>query len=33
MLFIAAPALIRAIFRVRAVGGSVGAELAKGWNG
>jgi simple sugar transport system permease protein len=33
VLFIAAPALIRAIFRVRAVGGSVGAELAKGWNG
>jgi ABC-type uncharacterized transport system permease subunit len=33
VLFIAAPALIRAIFRVREVGGSVGAELAKGWNG
>lgn len=33
VLFIAAPALIRAIFRLRAARGGVGAELAKGWNG
>jgi general nucleoside transport system permease protein len=34
VLFIAAPALIRGIFRLRAarVGGGVG-QLAKGWNG
>jgi simple sugar transport system permease protein len=33
VLFIAAPALIRAIFRLRAVRGGVSTELAKGWNG
>ena len=33
VLFIAAPALIRGIFRLRAARGGVGAELAKGWNG
>jgi simple sugar transport system permease protein len=34
VLFIAAPALIRGIFRLRAArGGSVGGHLAKGWNG
>ena len=34
VLFIAAPALIRGIFRLRAArGGSVGGQLAKGWNG
>jgi hypothetical protein len=33
VLFIAAPALIRGLFRLRAArGGSVG-QLAKGWNG
>ena len=33
VLFIAAPALIRAMFRLRAArGGGVG-QLAKGWNG
>jgi simple sugar transport system permease protein len=31
--FIAAPAVIRAIFRMKASGAGVGAELAKGWNG
>ncbi|MGH3444283.1 MAG: ABC transporter permease, partial [Nocardioidaceae bacterium] len=34
VLFIAAPALVRGIFRLRGSGGAVGAgELAKGWNG
>jgi simple sugar transport system permease protein len=33
VLFIAAPALIRAIFRLREVRGGVSTELAKGWNG
>jgi simple sugar transport system permease protein len=33
VLFIAAPAVIRTVFRIRASGGGVGAELAKGWNG
>ncbi|WGL51710.1 ABC transporter permease [Nocardioides sp. BP30] len=33
VLFIAAPALIRAIYRLKTSGSSVGAELAKGWNG
>ena len=33
VLFIAAPAAIRAIFRIKARGASTGAELAKGWNG
>jgi len=33
VLFIAAPALIRAIFRLRATQGGVGQQLAKGWNG
>lgn len=33
VLFIAAPAVIRAIFRLKTSGVSVGAELAKGWNG
>ncbi len=33
VLFIAAPALIRAIFRIRTTGAGVGQELAKGWNG
>lgn len=33
VLFIAAPAVIRAIFRLKTSGASVGAELAKGWNG
>ena len=34
VLFIAAPALIRAIFRLtRGHAAAVGAELAKGWNG
>jgi ABC-type uncharacterized transport system permease subunit len=33
VLFIAAPAVIRAIFRLRASGVGVGQELAKGWNG
>jgi len=34
VLFIAAPALIRAIFRLReSRGGGVGGQLAKGWNG
>jgi general nucleoside transport system permease protein len=33
VLFIAAPALIRAVFRIRASGAGVGQELAKGWNG
>ena len=33
VLFIAAPAVIRAIFRLKTSGSSMGAELAKGWNG
>ena len=33
VLFIAAPAVIRAIFRLKTSGAAVGAELAKGWNG
>jgi simple sugar transport system permease protein len=33
VLFIAAPAVIRAIFRLKTSGASVGAQLAKGWNG
>ena len=33
VLFIAAPAMIRSIFRLKTSGSSVGAELAKGWNG
>jgi simple sugar transport system permease protein len=33
VLFIAAPAVIRALFRMKASGAGVGAELAKGWNG
>ncbi|MGN6129435.1 MAG: ABC transporter permease [Nocardioidaceae bacterium] len=33
VLFIAAPALIRSIFRLRAARGGVGQELATGWNG
>jgi simple sugar transport system permease protein len=33
VLFIAAPALVRAIFRIRTTGGGVGQQLAKGWNG
>ena len=33
VLFIAAPALIRAIFRLRAISGGGAGQLAKGWNG
>jgi simple sugar transport system permease protein len=33
VLFIAAPALIRAMFRLRTTGGGVGQAIAKGWNG
>ncbi len=33
VLFIAAPALIRSIFRLKEARGGVGQELAKGWNG
>jgi simple sugar transport system permease protein len=33
VLFIAAPAVIRAIFRLKARSAGTGAELAKGWNG
>ena len=33
VLFIAAPALIRSIFHLRAAHGGVGQQLAKGWNG
>ncbi|MEP6814378.1 MAG: ABC transporter permease [Marmoricola sp.] len=33
VLFIAAPAVIRAIFRLRVSTDGVGGELAKGWNG
>ena len=32
VLFVAAPAAIRAIFRIKSRGASTGAELAKGWN-
>jgi simple sugar transport system permease protein len=32
VLFIAAPALVRAIFRIRAQGAGAGTVLAKGWN-
>ncbi|MBB2902286.1 simple sugar transport system permease protein [Kineococcus radiotolerans] len=32
VLFIAAPALVRAVFRLRAGGGGVGTELAGGWS-
>ena len=33
VLFIAAPALIRAMFRLHTTGGGVGQQIAKGWNG
>ncbi len=33
VLFIAAPAMISALFRLRSARGGVGTELAKGWNG
>ncbi|RLV49993.1 ABC transporter permease [Nocardioides mangrovicus] len=33
VLFIAAPAVVRAIFRIKASGAGVGQALAKGWNG
>jgi ABC-type uncharacterized transport system permease subunit len=33
VLFIAAPGLVRAIFRIRSQGAGVGQQLAKGWNG
>jgi ABC-type uncharacterized transport system permease subunit len=33
VLFIAAPAVIRALFRIRVSGGGAGQALAKGWNG
>jgi general nucleoside transport system permease protein len=33
VLFIAAPALIRSIFRLRDARGGLGTQLAKGWNG
>jgi simple sugar transport system permease protein len=33
VLFIAAPQLVRAVFRLRADSGGVSQELAKGWNG
>jgi ABC-type uncharacterized transport system permease subunit len=33
VLFIAAPTLIRSIFRLRDARGGIGAQLAKGWNG
>ena len=33
VLFIAAPAVIRSIFRIKTSGEGVGSELAKGWNG
>jgi simple sugar transport system permease protein len=34
VIFVAAPALVKAIFQLRAVGGStLGQNLAKGWNG
>jgi general nucleoside transport system permease protein len=33
VLFIAAPQLVRAVFRLKAARGGVSQELAKGWNG
>ncbi len=33
VLFVAAPQLVRAVFRLRAGGDGVGQQLAKGWNG
>ena len=33
VLFIAAPAVVRAIFRIKTSGAGVGQQLAKGWNG
>ncbi|MHB8185950.1 MAG: ABC transporter permease [Dermatophilaceae bacterium] len=33
VLFIAAPTLIRSVFRLRAARGGAGQQLAKGWNG
>jgi ABC-type uncharacterized transport system permease subunit len=33
VLFIAAPTLVRAMFRIKAPASGVGQELAKGWNG
>jgi simple sugar transport system permease protein len=33
VLFLAAPALIRAIYRLKGTGAGVGAGLAKGWSG
>jgi general nucleoside transport system permease protein len=33
VLFIAAPTLVRVIFRIKATPGGVGQQLAKGWNG
>ncbi len=33
VLFIAAPAVIRALYRIKATTGASGAALAKGWNG
>ncbi|MGZ4459938.1 MAG: ABC transporter permease subunit [Nocardioidaceae bacterium] len=33
VLFIAAPALVKVIFRIKATGGGVSGQLAKGWNG
>jgi simple sugar transport system permease protein len=33
VLFIAAPGLVRAIFRIHSQGAGVGQQLAKGWNG
>jgi simple sugar transport system permease protein len=33
VLFIAAPAVIRAVYRIKTSGSTAGAELAKGWNG
>ena len=33
VLFIAAPILIRSIFRLRATRGGIGQQLARGWNG
>jgi len=33
VLFIAAPTLIRSVFRLKAARGGIGQQLAKGWNG
>jgi ABC-type uncharacterized transport system permease subunit len=33
VMFIAAPSLIRGVFRLREVRGGGGTQLAKGWNG